>query len=151
MKNNLHANVKTFLLVEELQCLAVWKEGSSRYLVGRVQHSHATSNEDRFRCFVYEKTSSDSENSDGIDYRVAQSGDATCNGLFSATEGSRTMTLKRGRTKDIIFFKKLFMYKYSSSSLYEQVSFSFVVGDVQSLAYAGLLFNVQFSSQKFYT
>lgn len=32
----------------------------------------------------------------GIEYRVAQSGDATCNGLFSATEGSRTMALKRG-------------------------------------------------------
>lgn len=32
----------------------------------------------------------------GVEYRVAQSGDATCNGLFSATEGSRTMALKRG-------------------------------------------------------
>lgn len=31
-----------------------------------------------------------------VEYRVAQSGDATCNGLFSATEGSRTMALKRG-------------------------------------------------------
>lgn len=38
-----------------------------------------------------------SESSDGVDYRVAQSGDATCNGLFSATEGSRTMTLTRGK------------------------------------------------------
>lgn len=85
------------LLVEELQCLAVWKEGSSRYLVGNVNHSHATSNEDRFRCFVYEKASMTSETSDGVDYRVAQSGDATCNGLFSATEGSRTMTLTRGK------------------------------------------------------
>lgn len=82
--------------MEELQCLAVWKEGSSRYLVGKVHHSHATSNEDRFRCFVYEKASAASEALDGVDYRVAQSGDATCNGLFSATEGSRTMTLKKG-------------------------------------------------------
>lgn len=81
--------------VEELQCLAVWKEGSSRYLVGKVQHHHATSNEDRFRCFVYEKASAASEALDGIEYRVAQSGDATCNGLFSASEGSRTMTLKK--------------------------------------------------------
>lgn len=31
-----------------------------------------------------------------VEYRVAQSGDATCNGLSSATEGSRTMALKRG-------------------------------------------------------
>ncbi|CAH1973989.1 unnamed protein product [Acanthoscelides obtectus] len=79
--------------VEELECLAVWKEGSSRYLVGKLHHNHATSNEDRFRCFVYEKAA---EGEDDVDYRVAQSGDATCNGLFSATEGSRTMTLKRG-------------------------------------------------------
>ncbi|KOB69641.1 Uncharacterized protein OBRU01_15874, partial [Operophtera brumata] len=28
----------------------------------------------------------------GVEYRVAQSGDATCNGLFSATEGSRTIS-----------------------------------------------------------
>ncbi|XP_018332882.1 uncharacterized protein LOC108742246, partial [Agrilus planipennis] len=81
--------------VEELQCLAAWKEGSARYLVGKVHHNHATSNEDRFRCFVYEKASTKSEAIDGIEFRVAQSGDATCNGLFSATEGSRTITLKR--------------------------------------------------------
>ncbi|XP_066142467.1 uncharacterized protein aus isoform X1 [Euwallacea fornicatus] len=81
--------------VEELQCLASWKEGSIRYLVGQLHHHHVTSNEDRFRCFVYEKTTASSENAEGVDYRVAQSGDATCNGLFSATEGSRTMTLKR--------------------------------------------------------
>ncbi|CAH0554798.1 unnamed protein product [Brassicogethes aeneus] len=80
--------------VEELQCLATWKEGSSRYLVGKVHHNHATSNEDRFRCFVYEKMTPGSEVA-GVDYRVAQSGDATCNGLFSSSEGSRTMTLKR--------------------------------------------------------
>lgn len=30
-------------------------------------------------------------------YRVAQSGDATCNGLFSPMEGSRTMTLMKGK------------------------------------------------------
>lgn len=87
---------RCMLSVEELQCLATWKEGSSRYLVGKLHHSHATSNEDRFRCFVYEKASPASEALDGVDYRVAQSGDATCNGLFSATEGSRTMTLKKG-------------------------------------------------------
>ncbi|XP_049823135.1 uncharacterized protein LOC109604502 [Aethina tumida] len=92
---DIHSSEST---VEELQCLALWKEGSSRYLVGKVHHNHATSNEDRFRCFVYEKTSPSSEAQDGVDYRVAQSGDATCNGLFSASEGSRTMTLKRAPT-----------------------------------------------------
>ncbi|KAG5895130.1 hypothetical protein JTB14_008565 [Gonioctena quinquepunctata] len=81
--------------IEELQCLASWKEGSSRYLVGKLHHGHATSNEDRYRCFVYEKASTSLEDMGGVDYRVAQSGDATCNGLFSATEGSKTMTLKK--------------------------------------------------------
>lgn len=42
--------------MEELECLATWKEGSLRYLVGKVHHNHATSNEDRYRCFVYEKS-----------------------------------------------------------------------------------------------
>lgn len=87
--------------VEELECLATWKEGSLRFLVGKLHHNHATSNEDRYRCFVYEKTNATGTMKElpvppsGIEYRVAQSGDATCNGLFSATEGSRTMALKR--------------------------------------------------------
>ncbi|XP_063378781.1 uncharacterized protein LOC134665736 [Cydia fagiglandana] len=88
--------------VEELECLATWKEGSLRFLVGKLHHNHATSNEDRYRCFVYEKTNGiastgvkEGPGSGDVEYRVAQSGDATCNGLFSATEGSRTMALKR--------------------------------------------------------
>ncbi|KAJ0180127.1 hypothetical protein K1T71_004718 [Dendrolimus kikuchii] len=86
--------------VEELECLATWKEGSLRFLVGKLHHNHATSNEDRYRCFVYEKTNdiataTTPSSEDEVEYRVAQSGDATCNGLFSATEGSRTMALKR--------------------------------------------------------
>lgn len=44
--------------VEELTCLATWKDGNSRYLVGLVSHHHAISNEERYRCFVYEKISS---------------------------------------------------------------------------------------------
>ncbi|XP_039313917.1 uncharacterized protein LOC105207343 [Solenopsis invicta] len=112
--------------VEELECLATWKEGSSRYLVGRLHHGHASSNEDRYRCFVYEKAGQTTVQGNlnraamGMGtmdhevalpggpvpegaaevYRVAQSGDATCNGLlcnglFSPMEGSRTMTLRK--------------------------------------------------------
>jgi len=109
--------------VEELECLATWKEGSSRYLVGRLHHGHASSNEDRYRCFVYEKAGQTVQTNlnraaMGIGalehevalpagplpegsaevYRVAQSGDATCNGLFSPMEGSRTMTLRKGES-----------------------------------------------------
>ncbi|XP_076382415.1 uncharacterized protein LOC117225809 isoform X2 [Megalopta genalis] len=106
--------------VEELECLATWKEGSSRYLVGRLHHGHASSNEDRYRCFVYEKAgqtvqgnlhraamgmgamdhdvglqSGPAPEGSAEIYRMAQSGDATCNGLFSPMEGSRTMTLMK--------------------------------------------------------
>lgn len=67
--------------VEELTCLATWKDGNSRYLVGLVSHHHATSNEERYRCFVYEKIAGGSKEAE---YKLAQSGDATCNGLDSA-------------------------------------------------------------------
>lgn len=73
--------------VEELFCLATWREGSMRYLVGKLEHNMATSDEDKYRCFVYDRFK------DGSGYMVAQSGDATCNGLFSAAEGSKTMRL----------------------------------------------------------
>lgn len=107
--------------MEELECLATWKEGSSRYLVGRLHHGHASSSEERYRCFVYERAGQSVvgigravlgmatiDHEVGIPpsgplpegasevYRVAQSGDATCNGLFSPMEGSRTMTLTKG-------------------------------------------------------
>ncbi|XP_046980658.1 uncharacterized protein LOC124545759 [Schistocerca americana] len=77
--------------VEELVCLATWKEGSTRYLVGKLYHKTATTDEDRYRCFVYDRSQRDGH----VTYNVAQSGDATCSGLLSATEGSRTMSLTK--------------------------------------------------------
>lgn len=50
-----HSYFAYIFIVEELTCLATWKDGNARYLVGLVSHHHATSNEERFRCFVYEK------------------------------------------------------------------------------------------------
>ncbi|CAB3371987.1 Hypothetical predicted protein [Cloeon dipterum] len=76
---------------EELQCLATWKDGNTRYLVGKLSHKMATTDEDRYRCFVYERNAHEHP----VTFRVAQSGDATCNGLLSATEGSRTMKLTK--------------------------------------------------------
>lgn len=75
---------------EQLTCLGSWKEGSLRYLVGKLDHKAAKTDEDKFRCFVYEKTDSPRETP------VAQSGDATCDGLTSPWEGSRTMLLRPG-------------------------------------------------------
>lgn len=40
-------------------------------------------------------------------YEIAQSGDATCNGLTSTTEGSKTMKLTTSKT---ILIKYLFVY-----------------------------------------
>lgn len=60
------------------------------------------STEDRFKCFIYERTTSQRQlkgpggGAGDVEYRVAQSGDATCSGLFSPQEGSRTMILKKG-------------------------------------------------------
>ncbi|VVC41325.1 Hypothetical protein CINCED_3A012935 [Cinara cedri] len=88
--------------LEEVECIAGWKEGSYRFLVGRVHHSNGIpmSTEDRFKCFIYERTTSQrplkgSSSSGDYEYRVAQSGDGTCSGLFSPLEGSRTMILKK--------------------------------------------------------
>ncbi|KAF4516759.1 hypothetical protein B566_EDAN004598 [Ephemera danica] len=76
---------------EELECLATWKDGNTRYLVGKLAHKMASTDEDRYRCFVYERAPHEHPPT----FRVAQSGDATCNGLLSATEGSRTMRLTK--------------------------------------------------------
>jgi hypothetical protein len=77
-------------------CLASWKDGSTRYLVGTVHHAMVHSNEDRYRCFVYERSQGQGQEKH-VTYDVAQSGDATCNGLLSAKEGSRTMRLTKSK------------------------------------------------------
>ncbi|XP_041976270.1 uncharacterized protein LOC121731032 isoform X2 [Aricia agestis] len=117
--------------VEELECLATWKEGSLRFLVGKIHHNHATSNEDRYRCFVYEKTNASGSNikeiptPGGVEYRVAQSGDATCNGLFSATEGSRTMALKRVTSKFTCQFPSWMTFSHTWHTLDYSSNYTF--------------------------
>jgi hypothetical protein len=95
--------------------LAQWKDGSLRYLMGRLQHQGATSDEDRYRCFVYEKIQpppssslllpggsgsppAPAERHRPVTILLAQSGDATCSGLTSPTEGSRTLKLTKGKS-----------------------------------------------------
>jgi hypothetical protein len=39
---------------EELRCLAGWKEGSKHYLVGELVRQHVHSQEQLYRCFIYE-------------------------------------------------------------------------------------------------
>lgn len=75
--------------MEELSCVGEWKEGSVRYLVGKLEHRSAKTDEDKFRCFVFEKSRTIPG---GL--TIAQSGDSTCDGLSSSIEGSRTMKLE---------------------------------------------------------
>ncbi|BES94592.1 Hypothetical protein NTJ_07401 [Nesidiocoris tenuis] len=74
--------------VEELECLGTWKDSAMHYLVGRLHHKIATTDEERYRCFVYHKP-------ENHFYEVAQSGEATCSGMVSPVEGSRTFKLTR--------------------------------------------------------
>ncbi|KAG8327812.1 hypothetical protein J6590_009614 [Homalodisca vitripennis] len=77
--------------VEELNCLATWKEGNSRYLVAKIKKDLNLLEEDSYRCFMYNKKPGSE-----LMYQVAQSGDATCSSVTSPTEGSKTMFLTRG-------------------------------------------------------
>lgn len=96
--------------MEELECLAQWKDGSNHYLMGKLDSRMGTSNfEEKYRCFVLEKIKDHSkQESNGhaptIGYKVAQSGDASCSGVNSATEGARAFTLMKG----MLSFKNLF-------------------------------------------
>lgn len=84
------------LMSEKLECQASWRDGSRHFMVGKLDHPHAANDEDKFRCFVYEYKDV-LRPSEGI--YLAQSGDATCNGLFSPHEGSRTLKLKKAPSK----------------------------------------------------
>lgn len=91
-----HFNGICRFAVEELVCIAIWKEGSTRYLIGKISQGNRrtlTSDEDQYRCFIYQKST---EHGQSV-YNIAQSGDATCNGLQNAFEGSKTMKLTSGK------------------------------------------------------
>ncbi|XP_058793493.1 uncharacterized protein LOC131665560 isoform X1 [Phymastichus coffea] len=70
----------------EMECLATWKEGSTQYLVARLNGTATLNDESRYRCFVYAKSGNSTWN-------LAQSGDASCNGLTSATDGAKTLRM----------------------------------------------------------
>ncbi|XP_063861468.1 uncharacterized protein LOC135101443 isoform X3 [Scylla paramamosain] len=79
----------------EVECIGHWKEGSTRYFVGRLKGRRAVTDEDRYRCFAWERVRSDK---DPLDYRMAQSGDATCNGVFSAYDGAKNLRISKARS-----------------------------------------------------
>jgi hypothetical protein len=69
-----------------MECLATWKEGSTQYLVARLNGIGMVNDEGRYRCFVYAKSGNSTWN-------LAQSGDASCNGLTSAIDGAKTLKM----------------------------------------------------------
>ncbi|XP_037092717.1 uncharacterized protein LOC119112602, partial [Pollicipes pollicipes] len=77
--------------VEEMECMGMWKEGSARYLVTRRVSSAIATSEDRYRCFIYERAKPKEEA--WLDYRLAESAEATCSGLFSTRDGTRRLKL----------------------------------------------------------
>ena len=88
-----------YFLDEILECVASWKEGSSRYLVGRTLTSSSQSGNaisgSRYQCFKYEKHYDDQKQA--VVTKMAQSYSGACEGLWSAEEGDRTYTLWTGR------------------------------------------------------
>ena len=83
-----------FSPVEEMSCLATWKEGSSRYLVSMLNHSHVYTDEARYRCFVFQRQHSKNPN-DPVTYKMAQSLFASCLGLWNVNEGYKTFTMTK--------------------------------------------------------
>ena len=97
---------------QEMSCLASWREGSARYLVGHLLDAAGTGMEGRnspwdrspptttttttaasgkdIRCFRYERHG-------GGTLHMAQSFGGRCMGLWSVDEGARTFKLNRGK------------------------------------------------------
>ena len=83
-----------FFPAEEMACLGTWKEGSSRYLVSMLNHSHVYTDEARYRCFVFQRQHSNEPGS-SVTYKMAQSLFASCLGLWNVNEGHKTFTMTK--------------------------------------------------------
>lgn len=67
----------------QFECLASWREGRYSFLVGRMEDAHTNTDEDRYRCIMWERGKEK-----GVPaIFLSISGDASCNGLFSTREG----------------------------------------------------------------
>eukprot|EP00088_Acartia_fossae_P006343 TRINITY_DN12927_c0_g1_i6.p1 TRINITY_DN12927_c0_g1~~TRINITY_DN12927_c0_g1_i6.p1 ORF type:complete len:638 (+),score=83.57 TRINITY_DN12927_c0_g1_i6:105-2018(+) len=72
---------------EEWKCIASWRDGARSYFVGELLDNYMISEKSRFRCFVYEKDAAGR-------LQIAESGAATCKGLWSPHEGYRVFTME---------------------------------------------------------
>ncbi|CAG0880928.1 unnamed protein product [Cyprideis torosa] len=79
--------------IEDLTCIASWRAATNVFIIARVESS--VIRKDTFRCIVYEKIFAVQREHPGIDYRMAQSLQGSCEGLISPREGSRQLELKQ--------------------------------------------------------
>ncbi|XP_028966851.1 uncharacterized protein LOC100899747 [Galendromus occidentalis] len=76
---------------EELTCIAGWRDGQHLYFIGKMikKNAHIRNHNDasHYRCYIYQ------HDPEAKTTYIAESADATCYGVYSATEGSRVMKL----------------------------------------------------------
>ncbi|KAF2352658.1 hypothetical protein FHG87_016585 [Trinorchestia longiramus] len=82
----------------KLECIGEWKEGTTKYFVGRIDSRKALTDEDKYRCFAWEH----SREKGLYDFKMAQSEDATCNGVPSASDGAVILQIRKGTTRVVV-------------------------------------------------
>jgi hypothetical protein len=72
--------------------------------VALMNHSHVYTDESRYRCFVYRRQAQQQHGGGGkeVVYKMAQSNQASCLGLWSVDEGYKTFALKKCKLKRFI-------------------------------------------------
>lgn len=76
---------------EDVECVAVWREGSARYLITRRVHIPLTYPQRAFRCFMLQRAAPDEQS--WLDFRLAAADEASCRGLLAVGDGARQLQL----------------------------------------------------------
>ncbi|CAG0880965.1 unnamed protein product [Cyprideis torosa] len=99
------SNVKSEASVEDLECVATWRDGSVQYLVGRMSPlkrwssgTGAAPDDELFRCFVFESAGN------GSSLRLSQSAFGSCTGIPDAYTGARVMRMERPASSHVCKF-----------------------------------------------
>jgi len=103
---------------EQLTCLAGWKDGSLHYLVGAIDRQYVYTDEQRYRCFVYQYNGKGEKRI----IKMAESGSATCRGLWSPQEGARVFEIKKVGRSASCRFPPWFTKSRSWTTINEEIS-----------------------------